>query len=158
MTSNVTFPCQQCQRPLERPFPSAEPPEPCPQCNHRPELSAKALVDGKLKSCPVCGVKVLYRQKDFNQAIGCVVVVIAAALAPFTFYISLVVAALIDLVLYWIASEVVICYGFQCRAHLRGLPPGPWVNTFELSIHDFYKSLANQGDSDPPPAAPSVRP
>jgi DNA-directed RNA polymerase subunit RPC12/RpoP len=127
---------------LERAYPAEEPLSPCPKCDESVALRADALSEGALTRCPVCGLKVLYRQKDFNQAIGCAVVLLAAILAPFTFYASLVVAALIDLVMYRLAGEVVICYGFRCRAHLRGLPAGPSVLPFDLSIHDYHRSLA----------------
>ena len=94
----------------------------------------------------------LYRQKDFRQAIGCLVVAIAAALAPFTYYVSLGVAALVDFVLYLVAGNVVICYRVPCRAHVRGLTPGPKVDAFDLSIHDYHRMLARreeQGLSGP---------
>jgi hypothetical protein len=86
----------------------------------------------------------LYKQKDFRQAIGCLVVLVAAALAPFTYYVSLGVAALVDLALYKIAGEVVICYRVACRAHVRGLPAGPKVGPFDLSIHDYHRMLARR--------------
>jgi hypothetical protein len=107
-------------------------------------LRADALVDGALASCPACGNGMLYRQKDFRQAVGCAVVLAAAVLAPFTYYVSLGVAALVDLLLYKLADDVVICYRVPCRAHVRGVPAGPKVGAFDLSIHDHHRALARR--------------
>src|SRR3954470_3988461 len=50
-----------------------------------------------LEACPACGNGLLYVQRDFNQKVGLGVVIVAAALAPFTpFSASLFVAAAID--------------------------------------------------------------
>ncbi len=100
----------------------------------------------------------LYQQKDFRQAIGCTVILIAAILAPWTYYVSLGVAALIDLVLYQLADNVIICYRIACHAHIRGLPAGNKVGPFDLSIHDHYRmldrreaeGLSGPGDVGPP--------
>ncbi len=152
MQASVTYPCRQCQAPLERALDGGDA-APCAQCGAAQELSKRYQENGAVLRCPACDLKVLYRQKDFRQALGCVVVLVASILAPFTFYLSLVAAALIDAVLYWLARDVVICYGFQCRAHIRGLPPGPGVLPFDLSIHDYYRGLAREssepGDESP---------
>lgn len=140
----VSFPCPGCRQPLERRFPSSEPAAPCARCARTIELHADSLADGGLRACPACGGAMLYRQKDFRQAIGCLVVLVAAALAPFTYYVSLGVAALVDLVLWRIAGEVVICYRIPCRAHVRGVAPGPKVGAFDLSIHDYHRMLARR--------------
>jgi hypothetical protein len=107
-------------------------------------LRPEAVVDGKVVACPACGGAMLYRQKDFRQAIGCLIVSIAAVLAPFTYYVSLGVAALVDFVLYLLAGTVVICYRVPCRAHVRGLEIGPKVGAFDLSIHDYHRMLARR--------------
>lgn len=145
MTATVTLACPECEAALEGEYqPGA--PLTCRSCGHTQEFHERALRGGQLVACPACGLKVLYRQKDFRQAIGCLVVAIAAILAPSTYYLSLVVAALIDALLYYLAGTVVICYGFRCRAHMRGFEPGPGVKPFDLSIHDYYRGLARESD------------
>lgn len=144
MRPAVAFACRRCAKPIERPFPSDAPPQPCPACGAPVELDAGALADGTIVRCPVCSGEMLYRQRDFRQAIGCAVVLVAAVLAPFTYYASLAVAALIDALLYALAGEVVICYRIPCRAHIRGLPAGPKVAPFDLSIHDYQRMLARR--------------
>ncbi|MBL8840880.1 MAG: hypothetical protein JNL90_05040 [Planctomycetes bacterium] len=165
MAATVSFPCPDCQAPLERPLPDAAP-TPCARCGKAIALHADALeaesgasssasggASGtaatstlRVVACPACGEKLLYKQKDFRQAIGCLVVLVAAALAPFTYYASLGVAALIDLVLYRLSGEVVICYRIPCKAHVRGVAPGSKVGAFDLSIHDYYRMLARRAE------------
>jgi DNA-directed RNA polymerase subunit RPC12/RpoP len=144
VTPTVAFACRRCAKPIERPFPSDAPFEPCAACGALVELDVRALEGGALVRCPVCAGELLYRQRDFRQAIGCAVVLIAAVLAPFTYYASLAVAALIDALLYALAGEVVICYRVPCKAHIRGLPAGPKVGPFDLSIHDYHRMLARR--------------
>ena len=145
----VAFPCPGCLASLERDASDASAP-PCPRCGRAIELHADALlaIEGStvpaVVACPACGGAMLYRQKDFRQAIGCLVVLIAAILAPFTYYVSLGVAALVDLALYKLAGDVIICYRIACRAHVRGAPPGPKVGAFDLSIHDYHRMLARR--------------
>lgn len=161
MAATVSFPCPGCQAPLERPLPDAAP-TPCAGCGRAIELHGEALeaeggasggasgtaatITPRVVACPACGEALLYKQKDFRQAIGCLVVLVAAALAPFTYYVSLGVAALIDLVIYRLSGEVVICYRIPCKAHVRGLVPGPKVGAFDLSIHDYYRMLARRAE------------
>jgi len=141
---SVAFPCPKCQAPVERKLPDDGAPAPCARCGAPLALHADAIVDGRVERCPACGNAMLYKQKDFRQAIGCLVVLVAAVLAPFTYYASLGVAALVDLALYKLAGDVVICYRVPCRAHVRGLPPGPKVGAFDLSIHDYHRMLARR--------------
>jgi predicted RNA-binding Zn-ribbon protein involved in translation (DUF1610 family) len=150
--STVAFPCRKCGAPLERAFPGEGAAAACAQCGSAVELHANALSAGAIVGCPACGNGMLYRQKDFRQAIGCLVVLVAAVLAPFTYYASLGVAALVDLLLYKLAGEVIICYRVPCHAHVRGLPPGANLGAFDLSIHDYHRMLARReaaGESGP---------
>jgi predicted RNA-binding Zn-ribbon protein involved in translation (DUF1610 family) len=144
VTPTVAFACRKCGKPIERPFPSDAPPEPCSACGAPVDLDDRAVVDGAITRCPACAGELLYRQRDFRQAVGCIVVLIAALLAPFTYYISLAAAALIDALLYTLAGEVVVCYRIPCRAHVRGLPAGPRVGPFDLSVHDYHRMLARR--------------
>ncbi len=145
MAATVSFPCPKCQAPIERPLPDPAP-TPCAGCGHAIELHREAIVDDAVHACPACGEPLLYKQKDFRQAIGCLVVVVAAILAPFTYYVSLGVAALIDLALYRLSDEVVICYRIPCKAHVRGIAAGSKVGAFDLSIHDYYRMLARRAE------------
>jgi len=145
--ATVAFPCPGCgtSRELELTTVAgaSAAPSAC-RCGMLTTLRANALVDGAVVACPACGEAMLYQQKDFRQAVGCLVVLVAAVLAPFTWYLSLGVAALVDLLLYRLSGQVVICYRIPCKAHIRGVPAGPKVGAFDLSIHDYYRMLARR--------------
>jgi uncharacterized protein (DUF983 family) len=96
-------------------------------------------------TCPACGSSMLYVQRDFNQKVGLAIVIVGAVLAPFTpFYSSLMVAALIDALLYALLPEITVCY--RCHAHFRGFARNPRHQAFDLH-------LAEQYDVHPPPSA-----
>ena len=89
---------------------------------------------GGLEGCLVCGHPELYRQKDFPRPIGVGIIVVAAVLAPFTWYISLGVAAVLDLVLYRLWPEMTVCY--VCHARHRGFHDQPRHPRFDREIHE----------------------
>jgi hypothetical protein len=76
-------------------------------------------------------------QRDFNQKVGLGIVVVGAALAPFTpYYASLGVAAVVDAILYVLLPEITVCY--RCHAHFRGYPRNPKHEAFDLHIAEQY--------------------
>ncbi len=97
-----------------------------------------------VESCPACGGRQLYVQRDFNQKAGLAVVAVGAVFAPFTpYYSSLIVAALVDAGLYLLLPEITVCY--RCHAHFRGFARNPSHRPFDLH-------LAEQYDTHPPSA------
>ena len=48
----------------------------------------------------MCGCQNLYRKKDFNQVIGCLIILIGAILVPWTYGLSLIIISLVDFLLY----------------------------------------------------------
>ena len=94
---------------------------------------------GAVEACPACGGRQLYVQRDFNQKAGLAVVIVGAALAPFTpFYSSLIVAALIDAGLYALLPEITVCY--RCHAHFRGFAKNPAHEAFDLHLAEQYET------------------
>jgi hypothetical protein len=150
----VAYPCPKCGAAQDRTFPAEDNEAICRACEHPVTWNRQALKDGKLAACPVCRLKVLYRQKDFSQAVGCLVILVAAVFAPMTYYLSLVGATLVDAVIYLFASQVAICYGYRCKAHMRRFDLADSVKPFDLSIHDYYKTIATAPEGSPPPSAP----
>lgn len=111
----------------------------CPHCRAEPtlQLSERTRQEKVIESCPACGSRQLYVQRDFNQKVGLGVVVIGAALAPFTpFYSSLVAAALVDAALYAVLPEITVCY--RCHAHFRGFARNPGHAAFDLHVAEQY--------------------
>jgi rRNA maturation protein Nop10 len=88
-------------------------------------------------ACPACGSSLLYVQRDFNQKAGLAVVALGAVLAPFTpYYSSLMVAALVDALLYALLPEITVCY--RCHAHFRGFARNPQHQAFDLHVAEQY--------------------
>ncbi|HEX6737403.1 MAG TPA: hypothetical protein VF310_03920 [Vicinamibacteria bacterium] len=111
----------------------------CRTCGASPGLPVPASWAGSrtVEACLACGSRLLYVQRDFNQKAGLAVVVVGAALAPFTpYYASLVVAVLVDAGLYLLLPEVTICY--RCHAHFRGFRRNPAHQAFDLHLAEQY--------------------
>lgn len=101
------------------------------------ELSTALVARGPVDRCPRCQGEQMYVQRDFNQRAGLAIVIVGAALAPFTpYYASLFVAAAVDAVLYLLLPEIVICY--RCGTHFRGFPRNPKHQAFDLHIAEQY--------------------
>jgi DNA-directed RNA polymerase subunit RPC12/RpoP len=132
--------CRECGLP----FPAILTPETsevaCPNCGKARSVSSAGWTDGpdgRVEVCPLCGCRHLYRQRDFNRALGCGLVVLGAVLVPWTLGLSLAVCALIDLWLYRRLKDVVVCY--QCDTVYRDARPGPRQGEVELLKHDVLK-------------------
>lgn len=80
----------------------------------------------------MCGHPELYTRKRFPRATGIAIVVVAALLAPSTHYASLAAAALLDLLLYRMLPDEVVCY--VCAAEHRGFPTEPRHPRFDREI------------------------
>lgn len=115
----------------------------CSQCNTSllSEGSDRFKNKGTLDQCPCCGAEHLYRQRDFNRALGISLVVIGALLAPFTYGISLIVLALVDFIIYRSVSEIACCY--RCGGVYRATPEIARIEPFNLQIYDYYRNLKN---------------
>ena len=111
----------------------------CRSCGEETTLpvSAELRESRVVDACPACGSSLLYVQRDFNQKVGLGVVAFGAVLAPFTpYYSSLMVAALIDALLYTLLPEITVCY--RCHAHFRGFARNPQHQAFDLHVAEQY--------------------
>jgi len=97
-------------------------------------LRLSGLDGGGLRACLACGHEELYTQKDFPRGPGIAVVVVAAVLAPFTNYLSLVAAAVVDGLLHRFAPDVVVCY--VCQSRHRGFAQEPRHPRFDREIDE----------------------
>jgi hypothetical protein len=89
---------------------------------------------GGLRGCLACGHPELFTQKAFPRRAGIAIVVVAAVLAPFTWYASLAVAAALDALLYRFGPDVVVCY--VCGARHTGFAPSPRHPRFDREIDE----------------------
>jgi hypothetical protein len=101
-------------------------------------LSASLRDDRMVDRCPACAGEQLYVQRDFNQKAGLAIVIVGAALAPFTpYYASLFAAAALDAALYALLPEIAVCY--RCRAHFRGFRRNPRHQAFDLHLAEQHE-------------------
>lgn len=109
----------------------------CPHCGNE---SATLLDNSKVfNECPFCQSKQFYRRKDFNQVLGCTLIVIGAALVPFTYGLSLPVLVLIDWLLYRRVTDMAVCY--SCGAEYRGIGHIPErITGFDHHTAELYES------------------
>jgi hypothetical protein len=133
-TASVAFVCESCERPIYSRFDGARENAACQGCGHRHALQSESdsRPGGPILHCLRCGLDQLYVQKDFNRKIGLAVFAVAALLSVPTWGLSLLVATLIDLGLYFLLGDVTICYA--CNTQHRGFARNPAHGDFDLHI------------------------
>ena len=94
----------------------------CPSC----QCCWGSLVPGKniFEACPICQCRQFYTAKDFNQFMGCLVILLGVVFVPVTYGLSLPAFALIDWFLYRRTPSLICCY--RCACELRGFDPAPF--------------------------------
>ena len=146
MNYSFDWRCDDCERPNQHDFIDAETPAGsaagapggdedvsgrvliCQNCGRRQPMNAGGFDTGgalrdPLEACLACGSNKLYTQKDFNRKLGVAVVVVGAALSPWTYGLSLVACMGIDYALYYFVPEITVCYA--CDAIHRGFTHNP---------------------------------
>jgi hypothetical protein len=110
----------------------------CAHCGDEHGLVRERITPaGGLVGCVSCGHPELYTLKEFPRKLGISIVVVAAVLAPFTYYISLFVAAALDAALYALAPNMVMCY--VCHGAHRGFAAEPSHPRFDREIDERLK-------------------
>ena len=88
----------------------------------------------------------MFVRKDFPQKLGLLLVVLAAgtflvlAASRTHFYLGvmvLLIATVIDALLYLVVGKLTVCY--RCRAEFRDRPINPEHQGFELAIGEKYR-------------------
>ncbi len=101
-----------------------------------------------LTACPQCGCRDLFVRKDFPQKLGLLLVVLAAgtflvlAASRTHFYLGvmvLLIATVIDALLYLVVGKLTVCY--RCRTEFRDRPINPEHHGFELAIGEKYRQM-----------------
>jgi uncharacterized protein (DUF983 family) len=155
----ITFRCPHCKSELNFEDLSKDS-SPCPMCDKEIplKLTEKIRKDNIVDQCAICGLDKLYEQKDFNRTFG-IALFIAAAIACVILcwknqviwgYGVLVLAAVVDFVLYRCLSNVVICY--RCSSQYRKYSPKSEVPQFELGLLEKYNPLDKRAGAENPAA------
>lgn len=109
----------------------------CSQCDHTLELDGGRWHKTQVDLCSICGSEHLYRQRDFNRGLGCLLVAVGAVFVPWTYGLSLVALSLIDMWLFYRLPDSVVCY--RCDTVFRDARPTKRQRDFDLLKHDVLK-------------------
>lgn len=135
----IALPCPRCGRVLRLAANPAAPAADCEGCGESIPLAGGAALEGEAPArCHVCGSPYLFSQKDFNQKLGCLIVLGGAVLVPWTYGLSLPVVALIDLALYRLLPRVSVCY--ICSARYRGVRPRADHGAYDLHTAQAWEA------------------
>ena len=132
--SSVTFGCPHCGKGVElEPGTSGT----CRSCKQVVSLAGTA--DEQLFSgCLACGCEELYRHRDFNQKAGLAIIAIGAGLWIYLGHFwPMLVAAGLDLLLFYTIPDVAICYA--CKAHHRDFANVGHLPSFDLERFEHYR-------------------
>lgn len=136
----------------------------CDGCGWMRPVTAAGVHQGQPRHCLVCGCDDLWRQKDFPQKIGVLMVALGAILSTIaiTFYYPatalgiLLAFALVDLLLYVFMPDVLVCY--RCQARHRYTNPGEEFPRFNLETAERYRQEAARLAEKQSPAKPAPQP
>ena len=112
----------------------------CPQC--KMEWGKVTTIEGVLESCPACGCRQFYTSKDFNQALGCGIMLVGIILVPWTYGLSLPVFALVDWLIHKNIPNLINCY--KCGSEFRGLKDTKNFKSFLHHIGLKYDKFRDQ--------------
>jgi hypothetical protein len=150
MSHSIEWRCPECERPSlqELDGPAALD---CGNCSHQQNYAEAACTESgsvtdPLEACVVCGYDRLFAQKDFNRKLGLVIVLIGAALSPWTYGLSLLAFMGFDYALYRFVPEITVCYG--CDAIHRGFEHNPLHRAHDPLLADRYKREATGSPLD----------
>lgn len=144
----ITYACSRCGHHNSEQIEAEQGTLECGQCHVQIHVPDDALDDGSLKRCLVCPSTDLFIRKDFPQRLGVAIVVLgfAASCVAWYFYWTyltfaiLFATALIDVVLYAVVGEVLMCY--RCGAIYRGVAGMERYQGFNLETHERHRQMA----------------
>lgn len=138
MNPTITRHCPNCKKYSEV-IAANNTPLICPNCQIK--WGEVTTIEMVFDRCPVCDGRQFYRSKDFNQFVGCLIMLIGIILVPFTYGLSLPVFAIIDWLLARRVRDIVNCY--KCATEFKGfvIPPQlkPFIHHIGLKYDKFRK-------------------
>ena len=130
---SVSYDCSNCQQYVKAEVFEGQEVH-CPECAH--VWGKFSDIANIFEQCPHCSCRQFYIQRDFNQALGCLILLVGIILVSMTKGISLPVFWLIDYFLYRRVEPMVICY--QCGSEYRGFEIPETFKTFMHHIGIKY--------------------
>jgi len=152
--------CSGCDRPREIDVSPADGIVACPHCRLSRAWPPETFRNGQPTCCLGCGNADLWRQKDFPQSVGLLMVALGAILSSIAWAYHYPVAALsilglfalVDMAFYWIMPDVLVCY--RCQARHRVGQARDDFGTYDHELGERYRQerlrLEQAGRADPP--------
>jgi hypothetical protein len=145
---NVTFSCPVCHNGARVDVLPGDATFECPACSQVITVPADGFDGDRLRRCLVCPSTDLFVRKDFPQRLGVTIVVlgiVASSVAwgfalPIATFGILFATAAIDVVLYLVVSDALMCY--RCGAQYRHGQGVSEHGAFNLETHERYRQQA----------------
>ena len=150
----LTFRCPRCEK-IGHALPTAESPQlTCVHCQAMWDVPQEVVETNTVTECLVCQSKDLFIRKDFPQRLGVLLVVIGLIASCYAWYRHqlfltfgiLFTTAAIDVVLYLLVPDALVCY--RCGTHYRRCKLRDHEG-FSHGIHERYRQeMARQKQDD----------
>ncbi len=145
---NLTYACPNCELPQRTDLAPEEDHLACSHCQWSRGLGSGDWTEQTPARCLACGCHDLWRQKDFPQWLGVTMVGTGALLSTIAWYYMMPVTALailmgfalVDLVLYAMMPDVLVCY--RCEARHRQTDDPEQHPKFDLEVMERYRQEA----------------
>jgi len=120
-------------------------------------MTSHEIAQGAPSCCLVCGCNDLWRQKDFSPRLGLLIVALAVLFSTIAIYFYWPVAALailmgfalLDLLLYLLMPDVLVCY--RCGGRHRHFIDDETHPQFNLELAERYRQEAARLDASVAP-------
>ncbi len=141
----LTCTCPKCDETHRTRISAEEPAVTCASCGYARTLSADDIADGRPQHCLSCGNLDLWRQKDFPQWLGLLMVALGAILSsiawayhrPILAMSILAGFAVLDMAFYLLMPDVLVCYRCGARHHVG--EAGDRFSTYDHEIGERYR-------------------
>jgi len=101
------------------------------------EIKKNYFINQNQPKCPKCDCKHLYKKKDFNQFLGCLIILVGAVFVPITYGLSLVLLFFLDLLLYSRIKDSIECY--KCKTEYKNVAVPKNLNNFDHHTAEIYE-------------------
>jgi DNA-directed RNA polymerase subunit RPC12/RpoP len=130
----VEFVCRNCEKDILADLSKNDETVQCPNCSHKVPLNLTNNMQkgGKVDRCVICGKIRFYVQKDFNPRLGILIFAIGVIFSYHTYGLTLLIATIIDFILYKVLKTVTIFY--HCRAIYRVFEEDPTHQGFDHNL------------------------
>jgi hypothetical protein len=157
----IVFECPSCRNSSASEVVAATEQLRCSSCSWQRPVAESNRSATEPASCLVCGCEDLWRQKDFPQRLGVLILAVEVILAtyfwarmePIRTYGVLLFFALLDGVLYTLMRDVLVCY--RCKARHRRAPLDGRHERFNLETYERYRQEAIRLEAGSP--KPEIR-